>query len=156
MEKNDYVQFFHDKPEESVGFLFWQINSLWQQKMNKSLKELNLTLVEFILLSGVAWLERFKEPLTQIKLAKHAKKNVMMTSKVIRILETKKLIQRRTHDADTRAKCIYITSEGKEKVKIALKLVKTVDEEFFSPVVNSEEDFIKNLSIILLRNSKKN
>ncbi len=44
-------------PEESPGFLLWQVSNLWQKLQRKALSQLNLTHVQFALLSGIGCLE---------------------------------------------------------------------------------------------------
>jgi DNA-binding MarR family transcriptional regulator len=147
--KNDrYAKFWYEKPEESAGFLLWQINNLWQRKINAALKELDLTHVQFSLLAGIAWLERFEKPITQVRLARYANTNIMMTSKVVRTLEKKDLILRNECETDTRAKCVSITAKGIQRIEQALPLVKTVDEKFFEDKTY-DEDFIKKLVHVL-------
>jgi len=155
MNKDEYVKFWLEKPEESVGFLLWQITNLWQRKMNTALKDLDLTHVQFVLLAGIAWLERFDKDINQVKLAKHAKTNIMMTSKVIRTLEKKELILREECESDIRAKCLSLTDEGRQRIKKALNTVKGVDKEFFEDMANNS-DFIKNLAYIVQLNSGDN
>lgn len=147
MKNGKYAEFWFEKPEESVGFLLWQITNLWQRKLNSALKELDLTHVQFSLLAGMAWLEKFEKPITQVRLAKYAGTNIMMTSKVVRTLEKKGLIIRDECENDTRAKCISITVKGIQKVEKALPLAKAIDEKFFGNKVY-DEDFIKNLAHI--------
>lgn len=153
-DNNKYVKYWREKPEESVGFLFWQITHLWQRKMNLALKELDLTHVQFALLSGVAWLERLDEDITQVKLANHAKTNIMMTSKVLKTLEKKDLISREECEFDTRAKCISITDDGRGRIEKALKIVEDMENKFFSEQTNNPE-FIKNLVNILELNQSE-
>ncbi len=148
MKNEEYAKFWFEKPEESAGFLLWQITNLWQRKMNSALKELDLTHVQFALLAGMAWLERFEKPITQVRLAKYANTNIMMTSKVIRTLEKKGFILRDECENDTRAKCVSLTEEGIQRFEKALSVVKVVDEKFFENKTY-DEYFIKNLVHIL-------
>ncbi|MGB9978558.1 MarR family winged helix-turn-helix transcriptional regulator [Methanobacterium sp.] len=148
MKKNEYAKFWFEKPEESVGFLLWQITNLWQRKMNAALKDLNLTHVQFALLAGIAWLERFEKPITQVRLAKYSGTNIMMTSKVIRTLEKKGFILREECEADTRAKCISLTKNGIQRFEKALNIVRNVDENIFENKTY-DTDFIMNLVHIL-------
>jgi Transcriptional regulators len=144
MKNDKYAQFWFEKPEESVGFLLWQITNLWQRKLNSALKERDLTHVQFSLLAGIAWLERFEKPITQVKLAKYAGTNIMMTSKVVRTLEKKDLILRDECENDTRAKCVSLTAKGIRRIEEALPIVRNVDEKFFQDSTYDEE-FIKKL-----------
>ena len=82
MEGRRLVKFSKARPEESPGYMFWLTSNLWQRKMVKALKPTGLTPVQFVLLAGVAWLERKPEPITQVRLARQAKTDVMMTSQV--------------------------------------------------------------------------
>lgn len=152
MKNDKHVEFWLEKPEESAGFLLWQITNLWQRKMNSALKELDLTHVQFVLLAGMAWLERFDKSITQVRLAKHAKTNIMMTSKVIGTLEKKGLVIREECETDTRAKCVSLTEEGIQRIEKALPLAEYIDEKFFENKTY-DEDFIKNLVHILDLNS---
>jgi MarR family transcriptional regulator for hemolysin len=151
MKNEEYAKFWFETPEESAGFLLWQITNLWQRKMNSALKDLDLTHVQFALLAGIAWLERSEKPITQVRLAKYANTNIMMTSKVIRTLEKKDLILREECETDTRAKCVSLTEKGIQRFEKALNVVKTVDEKFFENKTY-DEDFIKNLMHILKLN----
>ena len=131
MENDRYADFWFEKPEESVGFLLWQITNLWQRKMNAALKELDLTHVQFALLVGIAWLKRFERPITQVSLAEYAGTNIIMTSKVVRTLEKKGFIFRNECKSDTRAKCMSLTEKGIQRIEKALFPVKGIDEKFF-------------------------
>ena len=124
--------FEFESPDDSPGFLLWQVSHLWQRKIKAALDPLGLTHVQFVLLASVAWLSHEDDALTQVRLAAHAKTDVMMTSKVVRTLESKGLLQRTAHPADTRAKSLATTTEGHELLSRAIKVVNEVDREFFA------------------------
>src|SRR5579875_759103 len=84
LESKRPVKFSKARPEQSLGYMFWQTSNLWQRKMVKALKPTGLTPVQLVLLAGVAWLERSAEPITQVRLARQAKTYVMMTSQVLK------------------------------------------------------------------------
>ncbi len=101
------IQFPVDRPEQSIGFMFWRTTNLWQRQIAKELELLDLTHVQFVLLAGIAWLNKEHAGLvTQARLSEHAKTDIMMTSKVVRTLETKKLITRQVNRSDPRAKSL--------------------------------------------------
>jgi DNA-binding MarR family transcriptional regulator len=145
--KNQVFQF--ETPDDSSGFLLWQVSNLWQRKMNAGLNELGLTHVQFVLLAGIVWLTQDKETITQAKLAAHAKTDIMMTSKVLRALEQRGLIRRETDAKDTRAKSLSITSEGYNLTLEAIKVVDKIDNDFFSTLGQDVGDFNKHLLSIL-------
>ncbi len=132
-----------EKPADSPGFLLWQVSNLWQRKQRDTLKTLDVTHTQFVLLTTLLWLEQLNEPITQVQLAHHTKVDVMMTSQVLRTLEKKELVHRSSHPADTRANQIHTTMKGKEIVAKALPMVEQVDREFFSRGIGDCEQFVQ-------------
>ncbi|MBW0434587.1 MarR family transcriptional regulator [Leptospira yasudae] len=130
--------------EESTGFLFWQITNLWQKRIRENLLVLDLTHVQFVLLASLAWFEETAQKATQVRLAEHAKTDVMMTSKVLRSLESKKLLTRQPDPEDSRANCLFLTPEGKELVGKAVHIVESTDKLFFS-ILKDEKNFRSSL-----------
>ena len=117
---------------ESSGFLLWQVTTLWQRKITAALQPYDVTHTQFVLLASTLWLAQSEENITQIRLAKHAKLDIMMTSQVLRTLETKGWITRAEHPFDSRAKTIVLTDAGRELAKIIIPVVEQVDVRFFS------------------------
>lgn len=142
-----------EEPEEMTGILFWKITYLWQRKINKALKNVDLTHSHFALLSGVAWLEKQGEPITQTKLANFTQTNVMVTSKIIRILENKGLMGRINEGKDPRAKYVYLTDKGLKTLEKAIKISENVNNDFFEVLGKEKEEFNENLLHILSSNS---
>lgn len=139
-------------PEESPGFLLWQVSNLWQKMQRKALLEFDLTHVQFVLLAGIGWLEGKLPDVSQAILSKHAKTDLMMTSQVLRTLENKKLILRKKNDNDPRAFSLSLTPLGKNKLQKALKVVEEVDHHFFSSLSVKSKNFIESLKVLTLGN----
>ena len=152
MKKNFYD--WLEGPDEMVGFLFWKITYLWQRKMNKALKDVDLTHAHFALLSGVAWLEKHEDQISQIKLADFTQTNAMVTSKIIRILENKGFIERMSSNGDTRAKYVHLTEKGLSTLEKASKITEEVNQEFFEALGNEKNQFTENLWAVLYSNYK--
>ncbi len=121
-------------PGESPGFLLWQVAAAWQARQRAALAPLGLTHVQFVLLAGVAWLERAGSPVTQVGLARHAGTDPMMTSQVVRTLERKGLLERAPHPRDSRANSLAATVAGRELAAAAIPVVEAVDAAFFAAV----------------------
>lgn len=149
--KNDIYKWL-EEPEEMTGILFWKITYLWQRKINKALKKVDLSHSHFALLSGVAWLEKEGESITQIKLANFTQTNVMVTSKIIRILESKGFIERINEGKDPRAKYVKLTPEGIKTLDKAVIISEKVNKNFFEVLGQDNELFNKNLWNILYSN----
>jgi DNA-binding MarR family transcriptional regulator len=144
---NQIFQF--ESPDNSPGFLLWQVSNLWQRKMNSGLSKLGLTHVQFVLLAGIVWLSKGQETVTQAKLASHAKTDIMMTSKVIRALEQRGLVKREVDSKDTRAKSLTITPEGHDLTVAAIHIVDRIDNDFFSTLDEHRADLNSHLLKIL-------
>src|SRR4029450_10195037 len=78
-----------DTPEQSPGFQLWRVNLSWQRRIRSVLEPHQLTHVQFVLLASLWWLsDHGDDPPTQTRLAQQAGTDPMMTSQVIRKLET--------------------------------------------------------------------
>src|SRR5579862_9877256 len=132
--------------------MFWQTSNLWQRKMVKALKPMGLTPVQLVLLAGVAWLEREAEPITQVRLARQVKTDVMMTSQVLRKLESRGLVRKRTGESDTRSNVITLTEKGADKVAKALEIAEDVDSDFFRSLRRNHNEFLLELGALTKAN----
>ncbi|MHB8560946.1 MAG: MarR family winged helix-turn-helix transcriptional regulator [Thermoplasmataceae archaeon] len=138
----------YKKPEDSPGFLLWQVTNSWQRLMRRVLKEIGLTHVQFVLLTAVEWLNNAKIPATQKEVSRFANTDVMMTSQVIRALERKGLIIRAEHPTDTRAYLLQVTSQGHQLDLKALELVEFADENFFKALRSDLAHFVQMLKTL--------
>lgn len=123
--------FSEKEANDSTGFLIWQLTTLWQRAIAGRLKPYGLTQVQFVLLAGLLWLAGKEKHVTQVMLARHSKLDVMMTSQVLRTLESRGLILRRSHPTDTRAKVLELTQAGRDLVVAAIPVVEGIDDTFF-------------------------
>ncbi len=139
-----------DQPEESSGFLLWQVTNLWQREIRKALEPFGITHSQFVLMASIHWLILSKQEVTQVVLSGHTKIDPMTTSTVLRTLQQKGYIQRQEHLTDTRAKTVALTDAGKKLVKKAVVTVEKFDNEFFSILGKKLPELNKNL-ISLLR-----
>lgn len=138
-----------EKPEQSSGFLLWQVTNLWQREIKKALEDYKLTHSQYVLLASIHWLTIHKQEVTQIVLSSHTKIDPMTTSTVLRTLQQKGLIQRQEHLTDTRAKTVELTKDGKTIIKKAVVTVEKFDAYFFSVLGTKTTEFNDNLLILL-------
>lgn len=149
MSKAEDNTFSVEKPEESSGFLLWQVTNLWQREIKKALEEHNITHSQFVLMASIHWLTLHKQEVTQIILSAHTKIDPMTTSTVLRTLQQKSLITRQEHATDTRAKVVVLTDLGKEIIKKAVVTVEDFDRKFFSVTGVNTKDLNQNLIALL-------
>lgn len=76
-------------PEDSPGFLLWQVSTEWRRQVENALVPLNITHPQFVILASTGWLTREKYEVSQVELARHCKIDVTMTSQILRALEKK-------------------------------------------------------------------
>jgi MarR family transcriptional regulator, organic hydroperoxide resistance regulator len=115
---------------ESPGLMLWRVSNTWQAAQRAALQPFDLTHVQFVLLASLTWL-RSDGPVTQRALADHAHTDPMMTSQVLRTLETKELVRRAGHPTDGRARALTVTSKGAALANAANAVVEGVDRTFF-------------------------
>lgn len=122
------------QPEESPGFLLWQLANAWQRQMRIVLSPLGLTYVQAMLLTALLRLEQREAvtgtPITQGDLARFCQADATMTSQVLRTLEAKGLLER-SRGADARARLPRLTLAGRSLAERALPLAEAVDRDFF-------------------------
>jgi len=121
-----------DGPDYSPGFWLWHATLRWQRAIAAVLAPLDLTHVQFVLLSCAWWLNGRGQVPNQLMLARQAGTDVKMTSEVVRKLEAKGLVARETDPRDTRARRIRITPDGVAVAVRAIAEVEAADRAFFA------------------------
>jgi DNA-binding MarR family transcriptional regulator len=135
-------------PGEAVpghGFMLWQIANGWQRAVRAALGPTGLTYVQLMLLAGLRQKIAGGGKISQAGLAQALAADAMMTSQVLRTLESAGLIRRDRDPLDTRARTLALTETGAVKLAEALPLLDAVDAEFFSVLGDRERRFIKSL-----------
>lgn len=127
-----------DDADDSPGLLLWRVTNRWQATQRAALKPYGLTHVQFVVLASLTWLAA-DGPVTQKALADHAALDPMMTSQVLRALESARLVVREDHPTDRRAKALTVTAEGKALANRAVTTIEAADRAFFAPLGSSHE-----------------
>jgi DNA-binding MarR family transcriptional regulator len=132
-------------PEESPGFLLWQVSTKWRRQIEAKLAALDLSHPQFVILASIRWLTRNGKLVTQVELARHAGTDINMTSQILRTLEKKGLIERQRREGDERSKFPSLTKSGSALIERALPIVETVDHAFFAKL---QQDTKKCIEIL--------
>jgi len=105
--------------------------------------------VQFVLLASLWWLEDHGHfPPTQARLAEQAGTDPMMTSQVIRKLESRGLLQRAPNPTDSRARQLRLTPAGRALVAAALTDVEGADDDYFAALGNRHDAFVEALNAV--------
>jgi DNA-binding MarR family transcriptional regulator len=122
---------------------------LWQRRIRSALAPHSLTHVQFVLLASLWWLEEQEsEPPSQARLAEQAGTDPMMTSQVLRKLETRGLLERTPDPSDSRARRLHLTESGHNLVALALADVERADADYFAPVADRQDAFLDALAAL--------
>lgn len=131
MKKSMNFEFKH--PDQSPGFLLWQLTNQWQRLQRSALAKLNLTHGQFVVLANVLWLSSLPDNIvTQQQVGDHAKIDKMSMSDLVSILIEKKLLKRSAHKKDKRAYSLHLTEKGHKQVLKAIPIVEGIDKLFFT------------------------
>jgi len=133
----------------NTGLSLWLASNKWQREMNQCLAQQDLTHVQYILLCGIHDLNENKKLITQITLANYVGIDKMMTSKVVRSLEVKKLVKRTSDKNDKRAICIQMTSFGEQVLKKSVTAIEKFEDGFFNVLDGKQKSLIKKLKKIV-------
>ncbi|MGE0206290.1 MAG: MarR family winged helix-turn-helix transcriptional regulator [Candidatus Babeliales bacterium] len=132
MKENKWELSRFTSAQESPGFLLWQVYLVWKRKIESRLEFFNLTHIQFVLLAGLAYLQKNNADVSQVELANFTQCDVAMTSQVLRTLVKKNLIERYQKPDDERAKYPRLTAHGLKTLESAIKEVESIDHNFFN------------------------
>ncbi|MCE2983206.1 MAG: MarR family transcriptional regulator [Parachlamydia sp.] len=146
MKKNEWHKISHfEGPEESPGFLMWQVSTLWRRQVEAALAKLGLTHAQFVILASVGWLTKEGSQVSQVEIARHCGTDVTMTSQVLRTLERNGYIERKQREGDERSKLPCLTKKGGKAIEQAIPLVESVDAGFFENIKKDTKKFVEIL-----------
>lgn len=120
-------------PEKAVGFVMWRVMHRYIREIDRCLKPLDLTHLQFTTLALAAWMARAGEAPNQSELARFGDIHPMQVSTILKALEHKRMILRTPAADNALAKRVSITGSGLDTLRNALPLVIDVQEKLFGP-----------------------
>lgn len=120
-----------DPPNASRAALLERVTTHWVVQLRMALTPLDLTPAQYALLVAAAWLNAKRAAVRQSEIAAHANTDPVMTSEVLRTLESRGLLERAPHPTDRRAKSILVTEAGGALADKARRLVEATETRFF-------------------------
>ena len=122
---------YADNHQESTGLLFARVYNAWHGRVKAALQKVGLTHRQFIILTSLGALELQQDLITQVNLAAFSDMDVMTVSQILKLLLKKGLVERREHPQDSRAKVVFLTDAGRERMNQALPLIEAIDQTYF-------------------------
>jgi DNA-binding MarR family transcriptional regulator len=140
------------KPEEYPGFLLLHASNIWYRYIKNELKHFGTTYVQFSILSSLIYLSKEKEHINQKQIAQHARIDIMMTSDVLKTLESKKLVIRYPNQEDRRSNSIKITEKGATLISKIFVQVYKADVKFFQILGDDIKSFTETMEKLIREN----
>lgn len=123
--------------QESPGYLLWCVSIAWRSSIEATLKPLDLTHPQFVVLATTAWLTKDGNHINQIDISKASGLDPNTTSQILRGLEAKKYIKR-IQALNERSKNPSLTHLGSSVLNKALPAVEAADLKFFELLTPKE------------------
>ena len=118
-------------PQNAVGFVMWRVMHRYQREVEQALRPMDLTHLQFVTLTLVAWMAQDGDAATQSELARFGDIHPMQVSNVLKALEQKRMVRRTPSLGNTLAKQVAMTPTGMKALREALPLVIGVQGRLF-------------------------
>ncbi|HUD01001.1 MAG TPA: MarR family winged helix-turn-helix transcriptional regulator [Rhabdochlamydiaceae bacterium] len=138
----------HPAAEENLGFLLWQVSTLWSSSTAAALKPLGLTHPQFVILATIDWLKGAG----QEEIGRHVVIDPKPTSHLLRSLQVKGLIE--LSDMNDDKSKYLLTTAGAEMLAKALPIVEKADAAFFASL-DKNSKIVATLQILARANLSK-
>lgn len=124
------------RPEDSPGFLLWQVSTIWQREINRCLEKYKLKHSAFVILALLYWCETHDKIPNQSFIIHQSKLDKMTVSNVLKKLVEQKLVERQTCHKDSRAKILALSKKGRVLIQQVQSDIESVDQKFFAKLDN--------------------
>ncbi|MDR5835719.1 MarR family winged helix-turn-helix transcriptional regulator [Caballeronia sp. LZ034LL] len=138
-------------PERAIGFVLWRMFHRYQRAIDRAMAPLDLTHLQFTVLTLIAWATRNGEEVSQAELSRTSDIHKMQLSQILKTLEAKGWVQRVSSSVDVRMKNVQLTRTGLTRVRKALPLAIDVQRRLFGDEGMPEGDLLKTFSTLLHR-----
>ena len=118
-------------PCNAVGFVMWRVVHRYERELERALKPLDLTHLQFTILALVAWMEKDGRSASQAELARFGDIHVMQVSNVLKALDRKGMVSRWTMPRSARTKSPALTNAGLSALTAAFPLAIEVQQRLF-------------------------
>ena len=118
----------------TAGYLVWHLSTKWRVAVDRALKDLGLTHVDYLVLASLSEFTRSGAQPNQRELADFAGLEVMYVSKLVRGLERSGLLRRADHPDDPRAFQLELTARGASLVAQAATVMRKLFDQLLRPI----------------------
>jgi DNA-binding MarR family transcriptional regulator len=136
-------------PERAIGFVLWRMFHRYQRAIDRGMAPLDLTHLQFTVLTLVAWAARHGEEVSQAELGRTSDIHKMQLSQILKTLESKGWVQRVPSRVDVRMKNVQLTRTGLTRVRRALPVAIAVQRRLFGEAGMPDGDLLKTFTTLL-------
>jgi MarR family transcriptional regulator, organic hydroperoxide resistance regulator len=129
-------------PKESLGYRLKRCLHAWSRQFDNALKPLGLTHLQFVTLGAIEDISALGEIPSQVRVADWMHQDVMMMSKIIRLLEDRGYLDRFPHPEDPRANALSITVSGRTQLQDGKPRVIAAHRNFFGRLSDTEQQLL--------------
>jgi DNA-binding MarR family transcriptional regulator len=141
----------HPASDESLGFLLWQVSTLWSSSTAAVLKPFGLSHPQFVILATIDWQKN--QNASQETIGRHIILDPKPTSHLLRSLQVKGLIEPLSI-TDKKSKYV-LTKDGAELLAKVLPVVEIADAAFFASIDPEKSKMVDTLRILARANLSK-
>lgn len=118
----------------TAGYLVWRLAMKWTAACDRAVAPMGLTQAQYSLLASLYGLSYSGSRPSQRELADYTGLDPIFVSKLARTLESRGLLRRDEHPADSRAVQLSLTEAGTAAVVPAIAAVRELQEEITAPL----------------------
>jgi MarR family transcriptional regulator, transcriptional regulator for hemolysin len=126
---------------EQMTYLVYVMQKRMRRHMSMALNKDDITLEQFVVLYNLI----DQDGINQKKLSAKVDKDQATLARILDILEGRGYVVRRTTEKDRRAFLVFITDEGKQKVKTVSKRLAVVHNRIVEGIPSSKVDLFIDL-----------
>lgn len=126
---------------EQLTYLVYVMQKRMRRRMSMALDRDDLTLEQYVVLYHLVE----KDGINQKNLSQRADKDQATLARILDILEGRGYVIRKTTEKDRRAFLVYITDEGRRKVKETARLLGEVHEDIVSGIEPSKVELFVDM-----------
>jgi DNA-binding MarR family transcriptional regulator len=111
------------------GFLVWRLAMKWRAAVDRAVAPLGLTHAQYSVLASLYGLTGAGQKPSQRELADQTGLEAIYISKLVRVLEQARFVERSEHPADPRAIQLTLTRKGRATAERAIGIVGDLQEQ---------------------------
>ncbi len=137
---------------EELTYLVYVMQKRMRRRMSAALDRDDITLEQYVVLYNLIE----EDGINQKNLSRRVDKDQATLARILDILESRNFVERRTTERDRRSFLVFITDEGKAKVKQIARRLGTVHDEIIAGIPPERIDLFIEMIKLMNKNLADN